>query len=361
MGRPRSTGRPRMMWAGRGGPYIVGKRRQSRSLPPPQASQRARSAPPPPQASSCRFSLSGARLRPARGRLVLRHGRRLGFEEPATVVVVAVFLIATPVTWSNCRSPSTRVSCSSIALGLSNEIGAAMGCSISSKAAALALVFGVGRRVGRVLGDSPRARVVVGHRRRRIVRWSWWRSIQLAPVLLLPLFYSFKPLERPALVERLIAARRRAPARESAASTSGRSAPTPRRPTPPSPAWAGPAASCCRTRCWPTTQTTRSKSCWRTSCRTTCITICGAASRCRRLLLFVGCYVASVALGWLAEPLELRGLDDPAGMPLLMLAAGLCSFVFMPRGQRDVARARTARRSLRARHARDSRPRSSRR
>jgi len=28
--------------------------------------------------------------------------------------------------------------------------------------------------------------------------------VQLAPVLLLPLFYSFKPLDRPSLVERLV-------------------------------------------------------------------------------------------------------------------------------------------------------------
>ena len=45
--------------------------------------------------------------------------------------------------------------------------------------------------------------------------------VQLAPVLLLPLFYTFKPLDRPALVDRLLALAT-ARARTSSASTSGR-------------------------------------------------------------------------------------------------------------------------------------------
>jgi STE24 endopeptidase len=48
------------------------------------------------------------------------------------------------------------------------------------------------------------------------------------------------------------------------------------------------------------------------------------------VLLFVTGYVASVALRSLAGPLEFRGHDDPAGLPLLMLAAGFCSFVARP-------------------------------
>jgi STE24 endopeptidase len=47
--------------------------------------------------------------------------------------------------------------------------------------------------------------------------------------------------------------------------------------------------------------------------------------------LLVACFlVAHVALQRFADPLELRGHDDPASMPLLLLAAGICSFVCLP-------------------------------
>ena len=46
--------------------------------------------------------------------------------------------------------------------------------------------------------------------------------VQLAPVLLLPLFYRFKPLDRPALVERLMALADARPDPRASASTSGR-------------------------------------------------------------------------------------------------------------------------------------------
>ena len=109
--------------------------------------------------------------------------------------------------------------------------------------------------------------------------------VQLAPVLLLPLFYSFKPLDRPALVDRLLALADRARTQhrrrlrvgaerahqesQRGAGRHGADAPDPAR----------------RTRCSPTTRTTRSRWCSRTSSRITSITICGAAWRCRRVLL----------------------------------------------------------------------------
>lgn len=77
------------------------------------------------------------------------------------------------------------------------------------KAAGVALVFGI---AGALIGLS-------------LLRWSpewWWLFAaaafvaimiglaQLAPVVLLPIFYEFKPLERPALVDRLVALAERA-------------------------------------------------------------------------------------------------------------------------------------------------------
>jgi STE24 endopeptidase len=77
------------------------------------------------------------------------------------------------------------------------------------KAAAIALVFAIG------------AAAIVGS----LIRWSperWWVAAaaafsaimvvlaQLAPVMLLPLFYEFKPLDRPSLRDRLVALANRA-------------------------------------------------------------------------------------------------------------------------------------------------------
>ena len=125
--------------------------------------------------------------------------------------------------------------------------------------------------------------------------------VQLAPVLLLPLFYRFKPLDRPALVERLLTLAARAQTRirgvlrvgaerahqegQRGAGRHGAHAPHPAR----------------RTRCWPTIRTTRSRWCWRTSCRITCITICGAAWRCRRCCCSSGFFAAHLALGALGR------------------------------------------------------------
>src|SRR5687768_797064 len=77
------------------------------------------------------------------------------------------------------------------------------------KAGAIALVFGV---IGALIVWT-------------LLRWMpqwWWLAAamcfallmvvlaQLAPVLLLPVFYTFKPLDRPALVDRLVALAERA-------------------------------------------------------------------------------------------------------------------------------------------------------
>jgi STE24 endopeptidase len=43
-----------------------------------------------------------------------------------------------------------------------------------------------------------------------------------------------------------------------------------------------------------------------------------------------GFWIASLLLGALAEPLGLRGLSDPAGLPLLLLTGGVWSFAILP-------------------------------
>jgi STE24 endopeptidase len=85
-------------------------------------------------------------------------------------------------------------------------------CLDQLKAAAVALVFGV---IGAL---------IVWTLLRSMPQW-WWLAAamcfallmvvlaQLAPVLLLPVFYTFKPLDRPALVDRLVALAERAGAR----------------------------------------------------------------------------------------------------------------------------------------------------
>jgi STE24 endopeptidase len=46
--------------------------------------------------------------------------------------------------------------------------------------------------------------------------------------------------------------------------------------------------------------------------------------------LAAGFFIASVLLGALAESLGLRGLSDPAGLPLLLLIGGVWSFAILP-------------------------------
>ena len=250
----------------------------------------------------------------------------LGYEEPATVVVVAVFLtlllhiVELPFAFYQGFRLEHR-------FGLSTE-SARQWALDQLKAAALALVFG------------SAAAAFVYWTIRRVPDWWWALSaaglsaamvvlIHLAPVLLMPMFRSFKPLERQALVDRLIALTARAGTRIGGVYEWALSAHTKKA----NAALAGMG----KTRRILLSDTLLADysddeievvlahelshhvhhDLWR-----------GVAVQ--TAVLFFSCYAASVALGWLAEPLELRGLDDPAGLPVLMLAVGLCSFVSRP-------------------------------
>ena len=99
----------------------------------------------------------------------------------------------------------------------------------------------------------------------------------LAPVLLLPLFYSVKPLDRDALRVRLLALAERAGARVLGAYEWGLAEKTKKA----NAALAGlgaRAGSSCRTRCSPSTPTRKSRSCSRTSSRITCTATSGRGS-----------------------------------------------------------------------------------
>lgn len=176
------------------------------------------------------------------------------------------------------------------------------------------------------------------------IRWDpqwWWAAaaalmalvmvglVQFAPVLLMPLFYTFKPLDRPALVERLTSLARRAGTRIRGVYEWALSAQTKKA----NAALAGLG----HTRRILLSDTLLADysddeievvlahelshhvhhDLWR-----------GVALQ--TLLLFVSVYLASLALSAFAQPLRLRGVEDPAGLPLLMLVGGLCSLVFMP-------------------------------
>lgn len=176
------------------------------------------------------------------------------------------------------------------------------------------------------------------------LRWNpdwWWTAsaavfavamvglVQLAPVLLLPLFYRFKPLDRPPLVERLLTLAERAGTQilgvyEWVLSAHTRKA---------NAALAGVG----RTRRILLSDTLLADysddeievviahelshhvhhDLWR-----------GMALQ--TLLLFAGFLVAHLALAQFERPLGLRGRDDPAGLPLLLIAGGLSSLIFLP-------------------------------
>jgi STE24 endopeptidase len=168
----------------------------------------------------------------------------------------------------------------------------------------------------------------------------WWISAaafalatvglaQLAPVVLLPIFYKFKPLDRPVLVERLtkLAARARTNVNgvfEWVLSSHTRKA---------NAALAGLG----RTRRILLSDTLLADysedeievilahelahhvhfDLWR-----------GIAVQ--TVALFGGFYLASLVLGAVAEPLGLRGISDPAGLPVLMLVAGVWTLILLP-------------------------------
>jgi STE24 endopeptidase len=153
--------------------------------------------------------------------------------------------------------------------------------------------------------------------------------VQLAPVLLLPLFYTFKPLDRPALVDRLTRLAEQARTRIAGVYEWALSAHTKKA----NAALAGMG----RTRRILLSDTLLADysddeievvlahelshhvhhDLWR-----------GVALQ--TVLLFFGFFIAAQALAAFADRLELRGIDDPAGLPLLMLIGGACSFVFLP-------------------------------
>jgi STE24 endopeptidase len=249
-----------------------------------------------------------------------------GWEEATTVAMFAAFIILLlhlvdlPFAYYQGFMLEHRY-------GLSNET-VAQWAKDQVKALALGLVFGVaGASIvyGAIRSSPP---------------W-WWAMaaavftivmvglVQIAPVVLLPLFYRFKPLDRPVLVERLtrLAVRARthvAGVYEWALSSHTKKA---------NAALTGMG----RTRRILLSDTLLANfsddeievvlahelshhvhhDLWR-----------GVALQ--AALLFVGFFVASRLLVGLADTFELRGIDDPAGLPVLLLAAGVCSFVFMP-------------------------------
>ncbi len=194
------------------------------------------------------------------------------------------------------------------------------------------VVLGVGLAV---LGTS----VVYYTLRQWPADW-WWISAtvlalaavvlaQLAPVVLLPIFYTFKPLDRPALVDRLMKLASAARTNvngvfEWVLSSHTRKA---------NAALAGLG----RTRRILLSDTLLAdysedeievilahelahhvhRDLWR-----------GIAVQ--SLALFGGFYLASVMLDGLAGPLSLRGTSDPAGLPALMLLGGIWTFLLMP-------------------------------
>jgi STE24 endopeptidase len=196
------------------------------------------------------------------------------------------------------------------------------------KGVLLGLVFGV-------LGTA----VVYGALRQWPGHW-WWTSAavfavatiglaQLAPVMLLPLFYKFKPLDRPALVNRLMKLAAAARTNVNGVFEWVLSSHTKKA----NAALAGLG----RTRRILLSDTLLAdysedeievilahelahhvhRDLWR-----------GIAVQ--SLALFAGFYLAHLILGATAGPLGLRGLSDPASLPVLLLVAGGWSFLLLP-------------------------------
>jgi STE24 endopeptidase len=250
----------------------------------------------------------------------------LFFEDAATVAVFAVMLILLlhvvelPFSYYQGFLLEHRY-------GLSNQTGAQWWRD-QLKGLALALVLGVG-------GAS-----VVYTAIRAVPDW-WWALcaviftivmvglMQLAPVILLPLFYSFKPLDRPALVDRLTRLAERARTRIAGVYEWALSAHTKK-------------ANAALTGMGRTRRILLSDTLladysddeievvlahelshhvhhdlWR-----------GVALQ--TVMLFVGFFVAAQALRASVDLLELRGIDDPTGLVLLLLVGGVCSFAFLP-------------------------------
>ena len=172
-----------------------------------ESSARSRRLRPSRRCSSRAPRSTCARLGSILGALIGR-----GFEEPGTVVGFTLAL-AHP---AQCHRAAVRLlpglSCSSIATGCRTRPSGQWAARPGEGA----------RHLQRVSASLARRLVYA------TLRWSphwWWAAsaallvlamigiVQLAPVLLLPLFYRFKPLDRPALVERLLALAARAQTR----------------------------------------------------------------------------------------------------------------------------------------------------
>jgi STE24 endopeptidase len=174
------------------------------------------------------------------------------------------------------------------------------------------------------------------------VSQSWWWAVsalifavamiglvQLAPVLLLPLFYTFKPLDRPALSARLLALASRARTCVVGIYEWALSAHTKKA----NAALTGVG----RTRRILLSDTLLASysddeievvlahelshhvhhDLWR-----------GIAFQ--AVLITIGFLAAHAAFAAWTTPLGLRGVDDPAGLPLLLLVAGVCSVLLTP-------------------------------
>ena len=183
------------------------------------------------------------------------------------------------------------------------------------------------------------ASVVYGALRRWPDQW-WWISAaafaiatiglaQLAPVLLLPIFYKFRPLDRPALVERLVKLATRAKTHVNGVFEWVLSSHTKKA----NAALAG-LGTTRRILLSDTLLADYSedeievilahelahhvhRDLWR-----------GIAVH--AIALFGGFLILSLVLGAMAGPLGLRGLSDPAGLPALMLAGGVWTFLLLP-------------------------------
>jgi STE24 endopeptidase len=249
-----------------------------------------------------------------------------GWEEPFTVVgyTLALFvvlqLVETPFAFYQGFVLEHHY-------GLSNQRGAAWLLDYA-KGAVVSLVFAV-------LGAS-----VVYWTLRLSAGWWWALSAvifvvamvglaQAAPVLLLPLFYSFKPLDRPALVTRLLTLAARAGTHVLGVYEWALSAHTKKA----NAALAGMG----RTRRILLSDTLLASysddeievvlahelshhvhhDLWR-----------GLALQ--ALLVTIGFLAAHLALTAWGAAAGLRGPDDPAGLPLLLLAGGVCSLALMP-------------------------------
>lgn len=270
------------------------------------------------------FSNGALRLREGAAAFGMAVGR--GFEEPATVAAMAVVLvlllhlIELPLAAYQGFVLEHRY-------GLSTETPGQW-FRDHLKGLVLALILGVGA-----------ASVVYA-----AMRWSpdWWWAlgaaifavltigvVQLAPVVLMPLFYTFKPLDRPSLTERLTQLARRAQTRVGGVYEWALSAHTRKA----NAALAGIG----RTRRILLSDTLLADysddeievilahelshhvhhDLWR-----------GMALQ--AAVLFVTFFAADAALRGLGGALGLRGMDDPAGLPLLMLVGGACALLAAP-------------------------------